>query len=70
MTKRTATPAAASAAAPAPQPTVQTPARDEYTGIGGTYVRDAVTGKRARYQPPEAPATPGPADFPTLNPES
>lgn len=63
MTKRTATPAA-SAAAPVPPPTVQTPARDEYTGIGGTYVRDPVTGKRARYQPPEAPA---PADFPTLN---
>lgn len=64
MTKRT--PAVASAPAPVPQP-VQTPARDEYTGLGGTYVRDPATGQRARLQPPEAP---GPADFPTLNTKS
>lgn len=66
MSKRTAALAAAGAAAPAPQsptatavhtsaqPTAPRP-RDEYTGIGGNYTRDPVTGKRTRV-PPEAPA--------------
>ena len=70
MTRRPATPAAASADAPAPQAPVQTPARDEYTGIGGTYVRDAVTGKRTPLQLPEALQAPAQADVLTLNSES
>jgi hypothetical protein len=33
-------------AAPAPDAAPAWPERDEYTGIGGTYVRDPVTGRR------------------------
>lgn len=61
MSKRTAAPAAAGAAAPKAPPatTVHTyapPPRDEYTGIGGSYTRDPVTGVRTRVLP-EAPDT-------------
>lgn len=61
MAKSTAAPAAAGAAAPVatPKPTkpphhLPTPprARDEFTGIGGTYMRDPATGKRTRVPPP------------------
>lgn len=64
MAKSTAAPAAAGAAAPVatPKPTkpahhLPTPprARDEFTGIGGTYKRDPITGVRTRVPPP-APA--------------
>lgn len=64
MTKRTAATAGAGAAAPAsgttgntatPSAHVCTP-RDEFTGIGGSYLRDPVTGVRTRV-PPEAPAS-------------
>lgn len=64
MTKRTAPPAAAGAALPeATEPSpVQTPApaaaewpRDQYTGIGGDYIRDPITGVRTPV-PPAAPA--------------
>lgn len=60
--QRPAAPAAAGAAASAPQastaPAVHTYAphpRDEFTGLGGSYLRDPVTGVRTRV-PPEAPA--------------
>lgn len=54
--KQPALPAKASADAPVSIPVVQTSAqpalpvhsRDEFTGIGGTYVRDPVTGLRTR----------------------
>lgn len=61
MAKSTAAPAAAGAAAPVatPKPTkpahhLPTPprARDEFTGLGGTYMRDPATGKRTRVPPP------------------
>ena len=67
MAKSTAASAAAGAAAPVatPNPTkptkpahhLPTPprARDEFTGLGGTYTRDPATGKRTRVPPP-APA--------------
>ena len=64
MSKRTAVIAEAGAAAPASVAST-TPAAsavpvggwppDEFTGIGGTYIRDPVTGVRTRV-PPEAPA--------------
>lgn len=60
MTKRTAATAGAGTAAPAPETkdtTVHTCAhpRDEFTGIGGTYTRDPLTGVRTRVLP-AAPA--------------
>ena len=63
MAKSTAAPAAAGAAAPVatPNPTKPTKpahhlptlprARDEFTGLGGTYTRDPVTGKRTPVKP-------------------
>lgn len=66
MAKSTAAPAGAGAAAPAPapkkaekpahhQPTPPRP-RDEFTGQGGTYVRDPKTGERTKVEPPAADA--------------
>lgn len=64
MAKSTAAPAAAGAAAPVATPKATKPAhhlptppraRDEFTGIGGTYMRDPATGVRTRVPPP-APA--------------
>lgn len=61
MAKSTAAPAAAGAAAPVATPKATKPAhhlptppraRDEFTGIGGTYMRDPATGKRTRVPPP------------------
>jgi len=61
MIKRTATPAAAGLAARTEEIIVQTsarpvaaPPRDEFTGLGGTYLRDPATGKRTRMALPEA----------------
>lgn len=65
MSKRTAATAAAGAAAPTTDTATDTPAatvhtsaqqptprpRDEYTGIGGSYLRDPVTGVRTRVPP-------------------
>lgn len=70
MTKRPAANAGAGTAAPASDTTepstdstvharAQAPAashpRDEFTGLGGSYMRDPVSGVRTRV-PPEAPA--------------
>lgn len=64
MAKSTAAPAAAGAAAPVATPNPSKPtkpphhlptpprARDEFTGLGGTYMRDPATGKRTRVPPP------------------
>lgn len=67
----TTKPKTASSAADAPATDVQTSApkasrtdwpADEYTGRGGDYVRDPVTGVRTRVSPPDAPgADPAPA---------
>ncbi|MCT6721665.1 hypothetical protein [Acidovorax sp. K2F] len=63
MAKSTAAPAAAGAAAPVATPKATKPAhhlptppraRDEFTGIGGTYMRDPATGVRTRVPPPAA----------------
>ncbi len=66
MTKRNAPKRGAGTATPAPAaiaaPPVHTSAqagppwpRDEYTGLGGRYIRDPATGQRTRV-PPEAQA--------------
>lgn len=46
---------------PLHQPTPRRP-RDEYTGQGGTYTRDPVTGQRTRVEPAAAPAAAGADD--------
>lgn len=61
MKKATAPSAEAGAAAPAPkanplhQPTPRRP-RDQFTGQGGTYARDPITGERTPVSPPASPA--------------
>lgn len=58
MSKRTAVSAEAGAAAPASvaptksaAPAVQVWPPDQYTGIGGTYIRDPITGVRTPVKP-------------------
>lgn len=61
MTKRNAAIAATAGAAASTSGTPATPVhtcahpRDEFTGQGGSYIRDPATGVRTRV-PPEAPA--------------
>lgn len=51
-----ATPAAVQTPAPAAPSATQTWPPDQYTGLGGTYMRDPITGVRTPV-PPAAPAT-------------